>query len=88
MKNIIEADWPIVLTPKNIPVSPARVYDADGVECRYAFEVNRITGECKKFMLNEFNIPFAISEDELAVETVILKTPIVIAHAVSKEAIL
>lgn len=88
MKNIIEENWPIVLTPKNIPVSPARVYDADGVECRYAFEVNRITGECKKFMLNEFNIPFAISEDELAVETVILKTPIVIAHAVSKEAIL
>lgn len=85
MKNIIEADWPIVLTPKNIPVFPATVYDADGVECRYAFEVNRITGECKKFMLNEFNIPFAISEDELAIETVTLKTPIVIAHAVSKE---
>jgi len=81
--DIIKDHWPIVLTPKNIPVSPTKLYDADGVECTYAFEVNRITGECKKYTLNEFNIPFAISEDELAVETVMLKTPISITHAVT-----
>ena len=75
MENIIKDDWPIVLTLRNIPVSPIKIYDADGAQCQYAFEVNRITGECKRYV-----VPFTVIEDKLVVETVMLKTPIIITH--------
>ena len=82
MENIIKDDWPIVLTLKNIPVYPIKIYDADGVESRYTFELNRITGECKRFLLNEVGLPFALFDDVLAFETVTIKTPVIVVNAI------
>ena len=83
--NIRVFDLPEIMTPgslkRSLPASicehNASVHDADGVECKYIFELNRLTGEAKRFSLNEYGTPFAILGVAVT-EHVTLKMPITI----------
>lgn len=79
MKNIIKDDWPIVLTPKNLPVLVIKVYDADGIEYKYLYELNRLTGDGKQYSTDDSGKMFCILGTP-ATESVTLKTPIIITH--------
>lgn len=81
MENIIKDDWPIVLIPKNIPLWPVRIYDADGIEHLYVKEINRVTGECLRYLRNDQG-GFVLIDDNLATETITLKTPITMTQKV------
>ena len=79
MKNIIEGDWPDILTPSSMNGRLVKIYDADGIECAYAVEVNRLTGECWRF-LRMANGRFHLLAGQPAIEKVILKLPITITE--------
>ena len=74
--NIRVSELPEVITPGALQHN-ANVHDADGVECRYIFELNRMTGEAKRFSLNEDGTPFTILGVAVT-EHVTLKMPITI----------
>jgi hypothetical protein len=83
--NFRVSELPEVITPgslkRALPASicnhNASVHDADGKECKYIFELNRLTGEAKRFSENEDGTPFAILGVAVT-EHVTLKMPITI----------
>lgn len=75
--NFRASEWPEVVTPANLGYQAVEVYDADGIECKYIFELNRLTGQAKKYSEDKDGKIYAIG-DEPTTETVALKMPITI----------
>jgi hypothetical protein len=62
-----------------MPVLSIRVYDADGIEYKYLYELNRMTGEGKQYSTDDSGNMFTILGVP-ATEEVKLKTPITITR--------
>lgn len=75
--NFRASDLPDVITPANLGYQSVKVHDADGSECEHVFELNRLTGEAKRYCEDKDSKIYAIG-DEPVTETVILKMPITI----------
>ena len=73
--NFRASEWPEVITPANIGYQPVKVHDADGIECKHIFELNRLTGETKRYCEDDSGKMFVILGVP-ATETVTLKMPI------------
>ena len=75
------SDWPEILTVNNLPIRYVRVFDGDGVEWRDVIEVNRSTGELKKYKRDEAGRLWTWFKsdggNEVQKETVMLKMPVI-----------